>query len=73
MFGRAIHLFGRAVRETGQAIDRLGLRIDGTELFNHSFSRHRPILNVLQKVSEMHLINSICDFNELFLSVLSAT
>ena len=50
MLRAGVHVFGRALRETGQGIDRLGLRIENIELFRGTFSRHRPILSVFDKV-----------------------
>ena len=50
MIRRTSHLFGRALRETGQALDRLGLTISGNEIFNETYSRHRPIMNLYDKV-----------------------
>jgi hypothetical protein len=50
MLRKGFHLFGRAVRETGQGLDRLGLRIQDKEIFFENYSRHRPILNVVEKV-----------------------
>lgn len=41
---------GRALRETGQALDRVGLTVSGTEIFRETFSRHRPIMNLFDKV-----------------------
>lgn len=48
---RASHLFGKAMRETGQALDRLGLTVSGNELFKETFSRHRPVMNLFDKVN----------------------
>lgn len=47
---RAVHLFGTALRETGQAIDRLGLTISNNEIFKETFSRHRSVMNLFDKV-----------------------
>ena len=47
---KAGHLFGRAIRETGQAMDRFGLTISGVDSFKETFSRHRPIMNLYDKV-----------------------
>jgi hypothetical protein len=44
------HLFGRAIRESGQALDRLGLRMVESELFHETYSRHRPIMTLYDKV-----------------------
>jgi hypothetical protein len=51
---RAIHLFGNAIRETGQAFDRFGLIIAGNDRYKDTFSRHRSIMNIFDKV--MHLL-----------------
>lgn len=48
---RIPHLIGRAVRETGQALDRLGLTIAGNEIFKDTVSRHRPVMNLFDKVT----------------------
>jgi hypothetical protein len=47
---RMVHLFGRALRETGQATDRLGLRVLNSELYRETYSRHRPIMTLFDKV-----------------------
>lgn len=47
---RATHLFGRALRETGQAIDRLGLTFSNNEIYKETFSRHRQVMNLFDKV-----------------------
>ncbi len=47
---RATHLFGRALRETGQAIDRLGLTFSNNEIYKETFSRHRAVMNLFDKV-----------------------
>jgi hypothetical protein len=47
---RVSNLFGRALRETGQAIDRLGLTIAGNEIFKDTYSRHRPVMNLFDRV-----------------------
>ena len=44
------NLFGRALRETGQAIDRIGITISGNDIFKDTFSRHRPVMNLFDKV-----------------------
>lgn len=53
---RAAHLLGRAVRETGQATDRLGLTISNVESFKETFSRHRQVMNLYDKVIICFLI-----------------
>lgn len=47
---RAVHLLGRAFRETGQALDRVGLRVAEREIFNETYARHRPVMNLFDKV-----------------------
>ncbi len=47
---RAVHLLGKAFRETGQALDRLGLTVAENELYKETFSRHRPVMNLFDKV-----------------------
>jgi hypothetical protein len=50
MIRQGISLFGKALRETGQALDRVGLRIAEKELFNETFSRHRQLMTIFNKV-----------------------
>lgn len=50
MIRRASHLFGTAIRETGQAMDRLGLVITENDIYKETFSRHRPVMNIYDKV-----------------------
>ena len=45
---RAVPLF--FARATGQALDRVGLTVSGTELFKETYARHRPIMNLFDKV-----------------------
>lgn len=47
---KAIHNLGRALRETGQAVDRYGLKAAESEVFNETFSRHRPVMRLFDKV-----------------------
>jgi uncharacterized lipoprotein len=47
---RVSNLFGRALRETGQALDRVGLTISGNEIFKETYSRHRSVMNIFDKV-----------------------
>lgn len=47
---KAVHLLGRAFRETGQALDRLGLTVAEKEIFQDTFARHRPVMNLFDKV-----------------------
>jgi uncharacterized lipoprotein len=51
------NLFGRALRETGQALDRIGLTIAGNEVFRDTFSRHRAVMNLFDKVYLFHFIH----------------
>lgn len=53
---RATHLFGTAVRETGQAMDRLGLTISGVDTFKETFSRHRHVMNLYDKVGVLSFL-----------------
>ena len=46
MIRRATHLLGTAIRETGQMLDRFGLKCMGDDIFNETYSRHRPIMNL---------------------------
>lgn len=48
---RAIHLFGNALRETGQALDRFALEAAGNDIYKETFSRHRPVMNLFDRVS----------------------
>lgn len=56
---RVSNLFGRALRETGQALDRLGLRIAENEIFRETFSRHRPIMNLFDKVQTPDFLKNV--------------
>ena len=47
---RISNIFGRALRETGQALDRVGLTIAENDIFKETFSRHRPVMNLFDKV-----------------------
>ena len=47
---RISNVFGRALRETGQALDRLGLTIAENDIFKDTFSRHRTVMNLFDKV-----------------------
>lgn len=47
---RISNVFGRALRETGQALDRLGLTIAENDIFKETYSRHRPVMNLFDKV-----------------------
>lgn len=47
---RVSNLFGRALRETGQALDRVGLTISGNDIFKETYSRHRSVMNLFDKV-----------------------
>ncbi|CAD5192426.1 unnamed protein product [Musa acuminata subsp. malaccensis] len=52
--GRAIYTVGFWIRETGQAIDRLGCRLQGNYLFQEQLSRHRTLMNIFDKVPNVH-------------------
>jgi hypothetical protein len=54
---RVIHLFGTALRETGQAVDRLGLTLSNNEIFRETFSRHRSVMNLFDKVLYIYMNN----------------
>ena len=47
---RAVHLLGKAFRESGQAMDRLGLTVANNEIYKETFARHRPVMNLYDKV-----------------------
>ena len=47
---KVTNALGKALRETGQALDRVGLTVSGTETFKETYSRHRPVMNVFDKV-----------------------
>jgi hypothetical protein len=46
---RVSNLFGKAIRETGQAMDRVGLTLVGNEIFQETYSRHRPLVKLFDK------------------------
>lgn len=48
--GKAIYSVGFWIRETGQALDRLGSRLQGNYYFQEQLSRHRTLMNVVDKV-----------------------
>ncbi|XP_042430799.1 gamma carbonic anhydrase 1, mitochondrial-like [Zingiber officinale] len=52
--GRVIYTVGFWIRETGQAIDRLGSRLQGNYLFQEQISRHRTLMNIFDKVPNVH-------------------
>lgn len=52
--GRAFYTVGFWIRETGQAIDRLGSRLQGNYFFQEQLSRHRPLMNLYDKVPYVH-------------------
>ncbi|XP_057758422.1 gamma carbonic anhydrase 1, mitochondrial-like [Arachis stenosperma] len=52
--GRAFYTVGFWIRETGQALDRLGSRLQGNYFFQEQLSRHRPLMNVFDKVPVVH-------------------
>ncbi|XP_044475765.1 gamma carbonic anhydrase 1, mitochondrial-like [Mangifera indica] len=47
--GRAIYTVGFWIRETGQALDRLGCRLQGNYYFHEQLSRHRTLMNIVDK------------------------
>src|SRR5436305_1275834 len=49
---RAIHLFGTALRETGQKLDRFALEATSSEIYKETFSRHRSVMNLFDRVSQ---------------------
>ncbi|XP_072985670.1 gamma carbonic anhydrase 1, mitochondrial-like [Typha latifolia] len=51
---KAIYAVGFWVRETGQAIDRLGCRLQGNYYFHEQLSRHRTLMNIFDKVPNVH-------------------
>lgn len=50
MINRVTHLIGRALRESGQALDRTALRIAADEIFQETYTRHRPEMTLYGKV-----------------------
>ena len=50
VFKRLAYELGRALRETGSAIDRVGLRALEKPIFKEPFSRHRPVMNLYEKL-----------------------
>mmetsp|Transcript_7841 Transcript_7841/g.5883 ORF Transcript_7841/g.5883 Transcript_7841/m.5883 type:complete len:232 (-) Transcript_7841:38-733(-) len=46
---KAAHIFGRALRETGQALDRGGLVVMDHDIYKETFSRHRTLVNLMDK------------------------
>ncbi|CAL9171830.1 unnamed protein product, partial [Musa hybrid cultivar] len=52
--GRAIYSVGFWIRETGQALDRLGCRLQGNYYFQEQLSRHRTLMNIFDKVPNVH-------------------
>eukprot|EP00850_Spirogloea_muscicola_P003833 SM000016S01821 [mRNA] locus=s16:68410:70198:- [translate_table: standard] len=47
--GRVLYTVGMWVRETGQALDRLGCRLQGSTAFKEQLSRHRTLMNLMDK------------------------
>lgn len=71
---RVPHLLGRALRETGQALDRVGLTISGVETFRDTVTRHRPIMNLFDKVRHhfsCFLVTLVCSFGEVSLVMIN--
>ncbi len=46
---RVIFETGRCLRETGQALEHLGLRVQNSDIFKQTFSRHRSVMGVYDK------------------------
>lgn len=44
---------GRCVRETGQALEHLGLRVQKSDTFKNTFSRHRTVMGIFDKQPEI--------------------
>ncbi|KAL2249750.1 gamma carbonic anhydrase 2, mitochondrial [Sesamum indicum] len=47
--GRAIYTLGNWIRVTGQAVDRVGCRLQGSYYFQEQLSRHRTLMDLLDK------------------------
>jgi carbonic anhydrase/acetyltransferase-like protein (isoleucine patch superfamily) len=47
--GRALYSIGFWIRETGQAIDRLGCALQGSNAYKEQLSRHRTLMNLMDK------------------------
>jgi hypothetical protein len=60
---KALHLFGRAFRETGQALDRFGLKYAEQDIYKETFSRHRPVMNLFDKV-KLRWLNVLYCFSD---------
>uniref|UniRef100_A0A7S1XG36 Gamma carbonic anhydrase n=1 Tax=Compsopogon caeruleus TaxID=31354 RepID=A0A7S1XG36_9RHOD len=48
-----LYSVGMMVRETGQALDRAGCRLQGKYAFREQLSRHRPVMNLMDKVPRL--------------------
>jgi len=45
-----VHLLSAAMRESGKATDRLGMTISGNEAIRSEIARHRPTMNLSDKL-----------------------
>jgi len=52
--GRVLYNIGFWIRETGQALDRAGCRLQGNNIFKEPLTRHRPVINLYEKVPDVH-------------------
>ncbi|KAM0855003.1 hypothetical protein ACQ4PT_050060 [Festuca glaucescens] len=51
---KAFYAVGFWIRETGQALDRLGCRLQGNYFFHEQISRHRTLMNIVDKAPHVH-------------------
>ncbi|XP_047053372.1 gamma carbonic anhydrase 1, mitochondrial-like [Lolium rigidum] len=51
---KAFYAVGFWIRETGQALDRLGCRLQGNYFFHEQISRHRTLMNIVDKGPHVH-------------------
>eukprot|EP00252_Welwitschia_mirabilis_P024992 TRINITY_DN7650_c0_g1_i1.p1 TRINITY_DN7650_c0_g1~~TRINITY_DN7650_c0_g1_i1.p1 ORF type:complete len:267 (+),score=61.54 TRINITY_DN7650_c0_g1_i1:175-975(+) len=51
---KAVYNVGFWIRETGQALDRLGCRLQGNYGFQEQLSRHRILMNLVDKAPSVH-------------------
>jgi hypothetical protein len=70
---QTFHLLGRTVRLTGQKLDRLGLKIGGNEIYQETWSRHRPVMNLFDKVIRAIDIRSCLFIFDFFSYCISGT
>lgn len=52
--GKVVYTVGFWIRETGQALDRLGCRLQGNYGFQEQLSRHRTVMNLVDKAPNVH-------------------